>query len=58
MSLRRLGSTDCEISPIGLGCLQFAQGQGMAGRIYSPLDAAATTEIVRTALSCGVNWFD
>lgn len=55
---RRLGSTDYEISPIGLGCLQFAQGRGMAGRIFSPLDAATTAEIVGAALAGGVNWFD
>ncbi|SEH00259.1 Predicted oxidoreductase [Nonomuraea solani] len=55
---RRLGSTDYAISPIGMGCLQFAQGQGMAGRIYSPLDAATTTEIVGKALAGRVNWFD
>ncbi|GAA3790822.1 aldo/keto reductase [Streptomyces phyllanthi] len=55
---RRLGSTDYEISPIGLGCLQFAQGRGVAGRIFSPLDATTTREIVGAALAGGVNWFD
>jgi aryl-alcohol dehydrogenase-like predicted oxidoreductase len=38
--------------------MQFAQGQGVAGRIYSALDAASTAQIVGKALAGGVNWFD
>ena len=29
MNLRRLGKTDIEISPIGLGCWQFSGGRGL-----------------------------
>lgn len=55
---RRLGATEYEISPIGLGCLQFAQGKGIAGRIFEPLTDATITDIVGEALAGGMNWFD
>ncbi|MCI2420187.1 aldo/keto reductase [Saccharopolyspora sp. K220] len=55
MDNRRLGTTQIEISPIGLGCLQFA-GRGLAAQFYSSPEAI--TEIVRTALDSGINWFD
>ncbi|WP_116947216.1 aldo/keto reductase [Jiangella endophytica] len=54
---RRLGRTDLEITPIGLGCLPFG-GPGLANRYYATLDQTAATAIVRTALDGGVTWFD
>ena len=32
IKLRQLGQTDIHISPIGLGCWQFSEGKGGAGR--------------------------
>lgn len=54
---RRLGSTDREITPIGLGCMQFA-GQGMAAEFYRALDPDTINAVVRTALDGGITWFD
>src|SRR3979411_2592952 len=54
---RRLGRTEIEITPIGLGCLQFAAAW-MAGRAYDTPDTDATIAIVKAALAGGVNWFD
>lgn len=56
-TIRRLGRTDLEITPIGLGCLPFG-GPGIANRYYPTIDQATATTIVRTALDGGVTWFD
>jgi aryl-alcohol dehydrogenase-like predicted oxidoreductase len=58
MDLRRLGSTDLEITPIGLGCLQFA-GTSLAARLYGrPVDQDTATSVVKAALDGGITWFD
>src|SRR5207248_7485446 len=51
---RRLGKTDIEITPIGLGCMQMAE-HGFAAAVYPTPDA---NSVVKAALSGGVNWFD
>mgnify|MGYP001172780419 CR=1 FL=1 len=58
ISKRRLGRTDIEISPIGLGPLQFAGGQGVFRLIHQRLSNETMTEIVRGAINGGINWFD
>lgn len=58
MNLRRLGKTDIEISPIGLGCWQFSQGKGLTGSMWSVLDQGTIDSIVQAALRDGINWFD
>jgi aryl-alcohol dehydrogenase-like predicted oxidoreductase len=55
---RRLGSTDVEITPIGLGTWQFAGGQGFDRLVWQDVSDAATIEIVKAALEGGINWFD
>ncbi|WP_024802475.1 aldo/keto reductase [Nocardia sp. BMG51109] len=54
---RRLGSTDLEITPIGLGCMQFA-GTGIVAEFYRALDAPTIESIVRAAHDGGIRWFD
>ena len=58
MDTRKLGKTDIEISPIGLGCWQFSQGKGMTGRMWSVLDQGTMGAVVDAALKGGVTWFD
>jgi aryl-alcohol dehydrogenase-like predicted oxidoreductase len=56
--LRELGQTGIQISPIGLGCLQFAEGTAGARGMFSEVSHDETDNIVQLALSGGTNWFD
>jgi aryl-alcohol dehydrogenase-like predicted oxidoreductase len=55
---RRLGRTQIEITPIGLGTWQFSEGRSINGLVWSRIDPHVTEEIVATALAGGINWFD
>jgi aryl-alcohol dehydrogenase-like predicted oxidoreductase len=58
VSLRKLGSSDLLVSPLGLGCWQFSQGSGMIGKYWSVLPDEDIESIVRVSLEGGINWFD
>jgi len=55
---RHLGRTDIEITPIGLGTWQFAEGKGIDRFMYKGLDPEVTEAIVKTVIDGGINWFD
>lgn len=55
---RYLGSSDLSLSPIGLGCWQFSQGKGLIGRYWPNLNDQLITEMVKTSIEGGINWFD
>jgi aryl-alcohol dehydrogenase-like predicted oxidoreductase len=58
INLRKLGQTDIEISPIGLGVMQFAGGKGAIRAAYSGITQEGMNAIVKTALDGGISWFD
>jgi aryl-alcohol dehydrogenase-like predicted oxidoreductase len=58
MTPRRLGRTDLQISPLGLGCWQFSEGAGLIGGFWEALPQDRVDAIVKAALEGGVTWFD
>ena len=58
IQLRKLGHSDLEVSPIGLGVMQFAGGSGAIQAINPAVPEETRIEIVKTALEGGINWFD
>ncbi|MET0403424.1 MAG: aldo/keto reductase [Cystobacter sp.] len=58
MQLRKLGQSDIEISPLGLGCWQFSEGAGLVGGFWEALAPAIVEEIIDASLRGGINWFD
>jgi aryl-alcohol dehydrogenase-like predicted oxidoreductase len=54
---RRLGKTDLQVTPIGLGCWQFA-GRGYSGMVWKSLPQEEVNKIVKATLDGGINWFD
>jgi len=56
--LRRLGSSDLLVSPVGLGCLQFSRGRGVSGIMWPSLSRQEINAIVETSIKGGINWFD
>ena len=54
----RLGKTDIEVTPVGLGCWQFSAGQGLAGKFWEAIPQSTVDNIVEASLAGGINWFD
>lgn len=55
---RSLGRTGIEITPVGLGVMQFAGGSGIFRLMFPPISQEAMNDIVQAALDGGINWFD
>ncbi|MCX8063964.1 MAG: aldo/keto reductase [Candidatus Hydrogenedentes bacterium] len=55
---RRLGNSEIFITPLGLGCWQFSNGVGIAGKFWPSLAEVPSDDIIRTAWEGGLNWFD
>ena len=58
VKMRSLGNTNIQITPIGLGVMQFAGGKGMFGAMFPNIPQTVKNEIIQTALDGGINWFD
>ena len=55
---RRLGKTDIEVTPIGLGMMEFAGGGGLMGFAFPKIAQEVKNATVQAGLDGGVNWFD
>ena len=55
---RRLGQTDIEVTPIGLGGNKFSGGKGIFGLVMPDLSQEEINGIINAALDGGINWFD
>jgi aryl-alcohol dehydrogenase-like predicted oxidoreductase len=55
---RRLGRTEIEISPVGLGCWQFGGSRGIIGGYWGEVPQPVVNDIVREAIDSGIDWFD
>lgn len=58
LPLRPLGKSDLMITPIGLGTWQFSKQQNMAGKFWPTIENNIITNIIKTSLEGGINWFD
>jgi len=56
MQKRKLGNTELEITPIGLGA--WAMGGGGWAFGWGPQDDSESTAAIRRALDLGINWID
>lgn len=58
IATRSLGKTGIQVTPIGLGMMEFAGGGGLIGRAFPVIDQAEKNATVKAALDGGINWFD
>lgn len=58
ITTRKLGKSDLEVTPIGLGCWQFSKQKNMAGKFWPTLYDELIDRIVAGSLEGGINWFD
>ena len=57
ISKRKLGKTDIEVTPIGLGMMEFAGGGGLMGFAFPNIDQEIKNATIQAGLDGGVNWF-
>jgi aryl-alcohol dehydrogenase-like predicted oxidoreductase len=58
ISMRTLGKTNIQVTPIGLGMMEFSGGGGMVGSTFPVIEQDDKNAIVQAALDGGINWFD
>lgn len=55
---RSLGKTGFQITPIGLGVMQFSGNKGMMRFVFPNIPQEEKNKIIAAALAGGINWFD
>jgi aryl-alcohol dehydrogenase-like predicted oxidoreductase len=55
---RKLGKTNIEVTPIGLGMMEFSGGGGLMGSAFPIINQEEKNAAVKAGLDGGINWFD
>ncbi len=55
---RSLGKTGIQVTPVGLGVMEFSGGGGLLGRMFPVIPQEEKNAIVKASLDGGINWFD
>ena len=55
---RTLGKTNIEVTPIGLGMMEFSGGGGLMGSAFPRIEQENKNAAVQAGLDGGINWFD
>ena len=58
VSKRTLGKTNIEVTPIGLGMMEFSGGGGLMGSAFPIINQEEKNAAVKAGLDGGINWFD
>jgi len=58
ISMRTLGKTNIEVTPIGLGMMEFAGGGGLMGSAFPVIKQDDKNATVKAGLDGGINWVD
>jgi aryl-alcohol dehydrogenase-like predicted oxidoreductase len=58
VSKRTLGKTNIEVTPIGLGMMEFSGGGGLMGAAFPKINQEEKNATVKAGLEGGINWFD
>lgn len=58
LNTRSLGRTEIQITPIGLGLMEFSGGKGLFGLAFPEISRRQKNAIIKAALDGGINWFD
>ncbi len=58
VSKRKLGKTSIEVTPIGLGMMEFSGGGGLLGSVFPKINQDEKNATVKAGLDGGINWFD
>jgi aryl-alcohol dehydrogenase-like predicted oxidoreductase len=58
VSKRTLGKTNIEVTPIGLGMMEFSGGGGLVGMGFPKINQEEKNAVVKAGLDGGINWFD
>jgi aryl-alcohol dehydrogenase-like predicted oxidoreductase len=56
--MRQLGRTGIQVTPVGLGMMEFSGGGGLMGPLFPVIPQDEKNLIVQAALDGGINWFD